>query len=280
MEVLLALTLLPAWAVGMFFLRYDPGPPEPKSELRNAFLFGLLSIVLALLFSAALSFVFDQAGVIEQNPNRMFDFILAIFGYASIEEVVKFIPLALYVYHRPFFNENTDGIIYFSFVGLTFGGIESLLYALTSGSAGIFVAIFRLVLGFFFHAALTSFVGYFLAHAKVSKQGMYKVLLALIFACLMHTLYNYGAYMVTRNTSAIFISAAVGLMMNAIMFWFYYLAGEEDKRLGLAGPQFRSLGQYPQPYAPAQQGGSYAPQQQAQQPMQQPQGPSPNNTVQ
>lgn len=237
MDILVALTILPAWMVGHFFIKYDPGPIEPKKELKNAIGFGVFAMVLTIIMGYFFSVATGIAGIVEGDYRQMGDFIIGIAGHASIEEFAKFVPLALYVYKRPFFNEETDGIIYFAVVGLTFGGIESLLYALVSGGAGIVVALLRLVLGLFLHAALTSFVGYFLAKMRIEGRGVVWVVLAFLVACLMHTLYNIGAYMFEQRPELIFLSAFVGLLMNSAMFVLYYLAGERDVQLGLAGPQ-------------------------------------------
>jgi len=53
MDLLFLLTIVPAYLVGSFFIRNDPGPEEPQSAIRTALIFGLSSIVLALIFSFA-----------------------------------------------------------------------------------------------------------------------------------------------------------------------------------------------------------------------------------
>lgn len=235
MQLLLLFTVFPAYLVGHFFIKYDPGPPEPKKALEAAIGFGVLSVVLALIVSAAVSVLFTQD--IEQIPASInATFILPIFIYASVEEFVKFIPLAIFVYKKSYFNENTDGIIYFAFVGLTFGAIESFLYAIGGGEFGVVVAIMRLVMGFFFHAAMTSYVGYYLARAKVMHVSMTRMYMALFFACIMHTLYNIGAFSTGDYPAMIFLSAFVAISMNVLMFWHFYKASEADVALGFRRP--------------------------------------------
>lgn len=231
MELLLLLTVFPAYMIGRFFVRYDPGPAEPRSALKLAVAFGLLSIVLALVLSTIVSLVFS-IDIELLAPAVSADFIVPILIFATIEEVVKFVPLALYVYKRNYFNEYTDGIIYFAFVGLTFGAIESFLYAVVGGSFGFFVALLRLSLGFFFHAATTSLVGYYLARKKIRGGGMAPVVIAFFVACIAHTLYNVGAFAVYQYPITIFLSAATAIVMNVIMFWLYYRASEADIALG------------------------------------------------
>ena len=243
MDILFLLTVVPAYFVGSFFINNDPGPEEPRSAISSAVGFGFIAIILALVFSFGFEllvsgdFLARISSVDNDTPLPLFIDVLI---FASIEELVKFIPLSIFLLKKDFFNELTDGIIYFSIVGLTFGAIESLLYSLTSGSFGIVVALVRLALGLFFHGALTAVVGYYFAKSKVTKSSMFVVFLILLAVSLLHAGYNYSLYNVQDNPLFIFGAAGITLCVNIAMFILYFKAAKKDTELGLAGPQFKA----------------------------------------
>jgi RsiW-degrading membrane proteinase PrsW (M82 family) len=241
MDILFLLTIVPAYMAGAFFVKHDPGPEEPKKALQNAIKFGVLAIALALGLSFLFEFLINGdalkriSGVDSGTSLPLFVDVLI---FATIEEFVKFIPLAAYILRKDYFNEHTDGIIYFSIVGLTFGGVESLLYGLNSGDAGFAVVVVRLVLGLFFHGALTSIVGYFLISAKLKDHSMFTVVGALVSVSLVHTFYNYFIYSTSDNPMFIFGAAACALGANSLMFWLYYVGTKQDIAIGLAGDRY------------------------------------------
>ena len=139
----------------------------------------------------------------------------------------------------------TDGIIYFAIVGLTFGAIETFLYAFSAGELGIGVALLRLSFGLFFHAALTAIVGYVLSRAHIRGKGIGLVFLALVFATLLHTVYNAALSLEAENGLWMFVAGAVALLSNIAMFLLFYWAAKQDIKLGLAGPQFARSNKQP-----------------------------------
>ena len=241
MDLLFLLTIVPAYLVGSFFVKHDPGPEEPRSAITSAVWFGVVAIVLALVFSFLFEFLISGdflervGGVESDTPLPLFVDVLI---FASIEELVKFIPIAVYLLRKDFFNEITDGIIYFAIVGLTFGAIESFLYGLVAGSLGFAVALMRLALGLFFHGALTAVVGYTFAKAKVMNRGLGFAALALAGVSVVHAAYNYFVFSVQGDPIFIFGAAAMALGANAAMFWLFFVATKQDIKLGLAGPQY------------------------------------------
>lgn len=235
------LTVAPAYMVGSFFLKHDPGPEEPKSAVTSAVWFGVIAIVLALIISFIFELVLAGDFLVRVSGGESetsLPLFLDVLIFATIEEFVKFIPIALYLLKKDFFNEITDGIIYFSIVGLTFGAIESFLYGVTAGGFGFAVALMRLALGLFFHGALTAVVGYHFAKAKVTNQGMSMALIALAAVSVTHAAYNFFVFSIQVEPLYIFGAAAMALSANAAMFWLYFVAMKRDIELGIAGPQY------------------------------------------
>lgn len=235
MEGLVFLALFPAYLVGHFFVKHDPGPAEPKREIRIAVVFGVLSVVFAIALSAAFDvLVFSGADEFTLNSasyTGVLPFFIPVLIFATIEELTKFVPIALYLRSKPFFNEHTDGIIYFASVGLTFGAIENLLYGIGSGGTGL--VVIRLVIALFFHGALTSIAGYFYARAHVMKSNLRAPIAAFVGVSITHALYNFVISQTGSNSTFIFAAAAIAVIANCWMFWLYYVASDRDIRLGL-----------------------------------------------
>lgn len=254
MQLLILLSIFPAYLVGSFFIKHDPGPIEPKKEIRHALFFGVLSVAIALAISFVLAAVLTgdwQSSTGDIALEAALPFVVVVGLFAFLEEIAKFVPIAVYLSKKPFFNENTDGIIYFATVGLTFGAIENFLYGFGAGEAGAGLVLARLIIGLFFHGALTSIAGYIYARAHVRKQGVFMPIVGLLFVSIVHTLYNFFAYSLQDNAMLIFGVAGIAIAVNAAMFWLYFAASENDVRMGLAGPQYQQP-PMPQPQ-PAQQ---------------------------
>ena len=236
MQLLIALSVFPAYLVGSFFIRHDPGPPEPQKEIRRSIYFGVLSVVAALALGTLLSYSttgYVAAEISQIARESSLPFVLFIFVFAGIEELTKFVPIALYIRKKSFFNEHTDGIIYFAIVGLTFGAIENFVYGVAAGDIGASLILMRFVIALFFHGALTSLVGYFYARAHVRQQGFGVPVLVLLAAIVLHTIYNVSAFSIEENLNLIFVAAGVAIVVNGLMFWLYFIATKNDAVHGL-----------------------------------------------
>lgn len=236
MDVLFLLTIVPAYLVGSFFVKHDPGPPEPKAALHSAIWFGAVAVIGTLLISIGLDLFlgdFQSFNLLEMQSLMGWQFFGGILIFALVEEALKFIPIAIFLIKKPFFNEFTDGIIYFSIVGLTFGAIESFLYGLGSGDLAVQVVIFRLVLGLFFHGALTSVVGYTLVRSKLLKARIASVVATLTVISVLHAGYNYAVFESSGRPLMIGLAALIALAVNIMMFWLFLHAIKNDIRYGI-----------------------------------------------
>jgi RsiW-degrading membrane proteinase PrsW (M82 family) len=204
-------------AIGLvwYFLSHDRGEKEPIGALWIAAGFGLIAVVIAGLLE---NFLLPSDLVTSQHAASAV--LVPALGVGVIEEAAKFLPLALFIYPRRYFNEHTDGIIYFAIVGLGFGLPENILYTTQYGSK---VGLSRILLTPFFHAATTSMVGYF---------SLWLVAVMLGVAMLLHGLYDFGLM------SGILIFVIMSLMITVVvavgMFLFYMRATELDQDIGLS----------------------------------------------
>jgi RsiW-degrading membrane proteinase PrsW (M82 family) len=146
-----------------------------------------------------------------------------------IEELCKFVPLATYLYKQRYFNEHTDGVIYFALAGLGFGLPENILYTLQYGSR---TGLIRLVLTPIFHAAITGMVGYFLIKRKLLGKKAWGVFLPLTAAILLHGLYDFGLAVGTGFYALMALLITLGT--SAGLFVLFLKATEQDQDAGLS----------------------------------------------
>lgn len=213
-------------AVGLtwFFLAHDRGEKEPVGALWIAVGFGLLGGIAAAILEVTLLGVSDS---LEGHLSwALFGRMLSV---GVIEEACKFLPLALFLYKKRYFNEHTDGIIYFALAGFGFGLPENIMYTLAyGGSAGLV----RIFLTPFFHAATTAMVGYYLAKGKISKQGWSLAIPALLIAMTVHGIYDFSA--ASGSIGFAFLSFGISLGVSGSLFVFYAVATNQDQRHGLS----------------------------------------------
>ena len=197
-----ALVLLTITAA-IWLLSQDRGASEPLVALWIAFGFGLIALGLAVFLERPLlRFLGGGASI---------SLALALMSVAVVEEWAKFWPLAAYIYRKPYFNEHTDGIIYFGLSGLAFGLVENLGYTALYGAS---TGLARIVLIPLFHVATTATVGYYLASAKLDRISFWKVIWAWIAVVLLHAAYDFCLYSGIAQLSLVAFAIVVGLSVN------------------------------------------------------------------
>jgi RsiW-degrading membrane proteinase PrsW (M82 family) len=215
-----AVTAFIAW----YFLSRDRGSREPLGALWAAFGFGVLGLVLAIILEIYLV----PYGVMDGQASLS----VIIYGFMMvgiIEELVKFGPLALFIYRQPYFNEYTDGIIYFGISGMAFGLGENIMYTLIEGNTA---GIARLLIVPFFHTALSGIAGYYLVRAKLNQRSILTVALPLLVIMFVHGLYDIGLSL--GLTLGMLLSFGITIALVVALFWYYRHANKQDQALGLS----------------------------------------------
>lgn len=223
-------TILLYMGLAVFLVWYlvsrDRGQKEPPVALWVAAMYGLLAVVLAYFINSLSLGQADIAANLSAVPALDTWFYAMRIGFT--EEILKFLPLAVYLYGREYFNEHTDGVIYFAIVGLAFGLLEDILYLVQSGDN----SIIRVIFGGFFHAATTALVGFYLARKKIQSKSIWLPILALIAASLIHALYD---FLLFRGGIVLVVAALViVVLVNVGLFITYQLAKEFDQSIGLS----------------------------------------------
>ncbi|MBL8122077.1 PrsW family intramembrane metalloprotease [Candidatus Saccharibacteria bacterium] len=214
-------------AVVIYIRSRDRGSKEPASMLWAAAAFGLLAIALAVPLELLLTSI--DAANLEKPLGITAGAFYDGFAVGIIEELAKFLPLALFIYKKRYFNEHTDGILYFGLAGIGFGLPENILYTLDGGAG---TGIGRLILTPFFHAATTSFVGYYLARHKLRGGSWRPVIVALAAMIVAHGYYDFG--LMTGVVALVLSAFVTSFALTGTFFWLIVHAQHEDQKLGIS----------------------------------------------
>ena len=215
-----------AVAVGLawFLIAHDRGQREPVAALWMAAGFGIIAgLTAALLENHLISVDNLTPGTAQQT------ILVTALTVGAIEEACKFIPLAFVIYKRSYFNEHTDGVIYFALAGLGFGVPENILYTVQFGTKA---GMIRVLLTPFFHAATTGVVGYYLVKRKLAGKSPWSVVVPLVVVMVLHGLYDYG--LIAGGFLHTGVALLITLGMSAALFVAFFRANERDQDLGLS----------------------------------------------
>ncbi|MBR9861124.1 PrsW family intramembrane metalloprotease [bacterium] len=179
--VLLGLALAPVLAIILYFVFLDRFNKEPIKMLLMTFVFGVLSIIPAVLM--------EQYGMSVLGPTNSLvkDWIEAFIVIAFAEELAKYLFLRIFVFKSRHFDEPFDGIIYALMISMGFAGLENILYVI---EGGVNVAIVRMFTAVPAHATFAVLMGYWVGRAKMENKPFLNWL-GLFSAILFHGLYDF-----------------------------------------------------------------------------------------
>lgn len=144
--LLAGLALLPTIVLVAWIYRQDKVEKEPKGLLWKIFLFGVLSVIPAMI----LEIIFEEILLVFVEGYTLYYVILENFiGVALIEELCKRKAAKMAVWKHPAFNYKFDAIVYCVTSALGLATIENILYEM---DADISTALTRAVLSVPSHA--------------------------------------------------------------------------------------------------------------------------------
>lgn len=193
--------------------------------LWGAFGFGFLGLVIAVLLESVL--IPDI--FLDDYVHPLSTLILPALGVGIIEELAKALPISLFLYKKRYFNEHTDGIIYFGLAGLGFGLPENILYTLQFGAGA---GVGRLFLTPFFHAATTGLIGYALIRMKLDRDAKWKYGGVILAAVGLHGLYDFG--LSTQEPLLVVLSIMITVALTVGLFLLFAHARSLDQVQGLS----------------------------------------------
>jgi len=226
MALLLVLLFFFLAAIGfaLFLIRRDRGEREPATALWAAFGFGALGVVIA----SGLEFFLVQ-DVFDGGIHPIGQLAVAAITVGVVEELAKALPLMLFIFRKRYFNEHTDGVLYFALAGLGFGLPENILYTLQLGAGTGFL---RLIMTPLFHAATTALIGYMLIKVKLDKASFGSLAGMVLLSIGLHALYDFG--LLSHRPLLVLVSLMVTLGLTASLFILYFRARSVDETQGLS----------------------------------------------
>ncbi|MEK7059322.1 MAG: PrsW family glutamic-type intramembrane protease [Patescibacteria group bacterium] len=215
-----------AIAIGLawYLIAHDRGQKEPIAALWMATGLGVAGGLMAALLESRLLSVDNLTLGTPQTT-----ILVSALTIGIIEEACKFLPLAFVIYKRRYFNEHTDGVIYFALAGLGCGVPENILYTIQFGTKA---GMIRVLLTPFFHAATTGVVGYFLIKRKLSGRSLLGVIAPLLGVMVLHGLYDFG--LIAGGFVHTAMALLITLGMSVALFVVFLRASELDQDRGLS----------------------------------------------
>jgi RsiW-degrading membrane proteinase PrsW (M82 family) len=215
-----------AMAAGLayYLIKRDQGEREPVGVLWTAFGFGMVGVVIAAGLEAWL-----LPGIPGIERYGFGTLAIIALGIGIIEELAKSLPLMWFIYKRRYFNEHTDGVIYFALAGLGFGLPENILYTFQYGAE---VGMSRIVMTPLFHAATTGMIGYALARRKLDHTSRYKVVAMVAFAILVHGIYDFGLF--SKQPVLVLLSIMITVALGLGLFLLFLYSRSLDQAQGLS----------------------------------------------
>lgn len=181
---LITLAIIPGLLICFYIFKMDKFEKEPKIPLFLSFFLGV-----GLVFPAIWLEEYAHDSGLNDFETLLDTFIYAIIGVALIEEGIKFLGLWAYPYHRPFFNEPMDGIVFSVVISMGFATFENIIYADRFGLETTLVRAFTAVPA---HATFGVMMGYFVGRAKFEPAKSASLLaFGLGMAVLFHAIYDF-----------------------------------------------------------------------------------------
>jgi protease PrsW len=198
LTIAIILALLPSALILRYFIKRDAFP-EPRGAIIKTFLWGVASIVPAVILAIILIVLIPGVSAGDTTGAFARAAIIAFFGAAIPEELFKFAVLFLYCRRLNDFDEPMDGIVYGVTASLGFATMGNVLYVLDGGIGLAIMRGFTAVPG---HALFGAIMGFYfgLAHFVPGKRNLYWA--AYLIPVLLHGLYNTPLMALESNVSA------------------------------------------------------------------------------
>ena len=185
--ILIVITaLLPAVILGWWIYMKDSARPEPLRQLIAAFLYGVGSAFVSMLFSTVMALM----GIMVYDLGSFAGAVsTALFAAAIPEEVAKLTMLWFFLRKNPYYDEYLDGIVYAACIGLGFAGAENILYLLQSENWAL-TGIVRGLTAVPAHFAIACAMGYFYSKRHFGDRSRITMVCVLAVPILIHWLYD------------------------------------------------------------------------------------------
>lgn len=201
----LALAIAPVVAIIWYITFLDSLNKEPLKMLVRTFLFGVLSIIPAVILEV---YGGKWLGEVNTIPKA---WIQAFIVVALSEELAKYFFLRKYIYNKSEFDEPYDGIVYAVMISMGFAALENVMYV---AEGGLSVAIARMFTAVPAHASFAVLMGYWVGRAKMENKPELNWL-GLGSAVLFHGLYDF--FLLTEMFKGQIFGAILSLVIAIVL---------------------------------------------------------------
>jgi len=196
-----------------FWLREDKEKPEPKIILAVCFMIGMASVILVLPIEKLI-----QTHI---NPQE-----LQVIGWASVEEIIKYLAVIVILYKTAYINKPIDWPIFLITTALGFAALENTLFlikplSLNQAVVGIITGNLRFLGSTLLHTVSSGIIGIMAGLSFYLGNFMKKfyVLIGFILAIALHSVFNF--FIMKDNGSEflqVFALLWVATIINLLLF--------------------------------------------------------------
>lgn len=186
---LLVIAVVPGALFLSYILYMDRNEQEPLQLVLKTLLWGAIFAIPAGFIEVGLAQIFPIFNA-EVGSGLFIAALQSFIQVAFIEEVCKLVPVLLFIWKNPEFNEENDGIVYVGASALGFAILENIFYVLTKGWT---VGIMRSLSSIPLHCFTGVIMGYFVGLAKFSESSeetRKKIFIGFLIAYLFHAFYD------------------------------------------------------------------------------------------
>jgi len=206
--------ILPALFWLWFWSREDNVHPEPRMRIMMAFIGGMAAVALVY--------------PLERLAHEYFGGIntSTVFSWALIEELIKYIMVALIALHSKDFDEPMDAMIYLITVALGFAALENTLFILNPLLSGESVQGFmtineRFIGASLLHVVCSGLIGFCVGlqfYSKKLKRMLWRVI-GISVAVALHTVFNlFIIHENGQNTLTVFSVLWIFVLIILLLF--------------------------------------------------------------
>lgn len=165
-----------------FFLQEDARHPEPKRLIFLTFILGGLVTFLVLPLQLITKNLFESLGFADNSA-------VAISALATIEELLKFFIVFVWISHRKDFDEPIDAMIYMITAALGFATVENVATAIRASNSFELLTL-RFIGANLLHSLASGIIGFYWAMGLKSGQLKKYLAIGLVAASVIHAIFN------------------------------------------------------------------------------------------
>ena len=236
MNLLIAIiaSLLPVVIIIAIIYNQGEIKKQPLWILGLLFMGGILSWIMVRYISKYLgNDIYKSQVEISKNLGNKGFFLVSFGIIALIEEISKYIVIAIMCFKNKYFKNPYDAIMYSVCISLGFAFVENIMYI---NNFGVNVAISRAIFSIPAHASFGIIMGYYLGISKLcmdNKNNSYSALTRYCAFFIPFVFHGFYDFLLNFDTNTIYIVFLIYIiiMYAFVIFLLFRLKKVDDKWL-------------------------------------------------